>query len=81
MKKNIGISDRIIRFVAFDLLIGASFMGFETPLWAAAIAFFLSLSLIFTVITGYSVLYRLLGISTRDKDLKNPKANQSSDAN
>ena len=73
MKRNIGISDRIIRFVAFDLLIGASFMGFEIPMWAATISFVISLSLVFTVVTGYSALYHLLGISTRDADRKESK--------
>ena len=73
MKRNIGISDRIIRFVAFDLLIGASFMGFEVPMWVATVSFIIGMSLIFTVITGYSALYHILGISTRDEDLKNPE--------
>jgi hypothetical protein len=65
MKRNIGITDRIIRFVIVDLLLGASYLGIEIPPVIGMIAFLISLSLIFTIVFGYSVIYHLLGVSTR----------------
>lgn len=69
MKKNLGLTDRIIRFVAIDLLLGFSFMGFEIPMLYANIAFLLSIALLLTIITGYSPVYQILGISTSEKNL------------
>lgn len=69
MKKNLGITDRIIRFVAIDLLLGFSFMGFDIPMVYATVAFVWSIILILTIITGYSPVYHLLGISTQEKEL------------
>lgn len=66
MKKNIGITDRIIRFVAFDLLLGLSFLGFDIPPTLALWSFGLSMALGLTIILGYSPIYHLLGISTRE---------------
>lgn len=40
-------------------------MGFEIPQTIATLAFLFSLSLLFTIIFGYSFLYHLFGISTR----------------
>jgi hypothetical protein len=65
MKRNVGITDRIIRFVIVDLLLGASYLGIEIPPVLGMIAFLISLSLIFTIVFGYSVIYHILGISTR----------------
>lgn len=69
MKKNIGITDRIIRFVAIDLLLGFSFMGFDIPMYYATIAFVLSMALVLTIITAYSPLYHLFEISTLEKKI------------
>ena len=68
MKKNVGISDRIIRFVFFDLLLGASFMGFDIPPMIAYIAFPLAVYLLITVIFGYSPLYSILKLNTVYKE-------------
>ena len=66
MKKNIGISDRLIRFVLMDLLLGASYYGISLPLFWANLTFIISLGLIFTILIPYSPIYHLLGISTRE---------------
>ena len=63
-----GISDRIIRFVLVDLLLGISLMGMDIPIVMANLAFVLCVILVFTIITGYSPLYHLLGISTRSEN-------------
>lgn len=64
MKKNIGISDRLVRFVLMDLLLGLSYLGMEIPPQILGISFIVSLYLIFTFIIGYSPLYHLFGIKT-----------------
>ena len=65
LKKNIGIEDRIVRFVVMDFLLGASFLGIELdPFWTNA-SFILSIILVITIIIGYSPIYHLLGISTK----------------
>ena len=64
MKKNVGITDRIVRFVAVDLLLGISLMGMDVPAFLANAAFVLSIGLVITIIFGYSPLYHLLGLST-----------------
>ncbi len=69
MKKNVGITDRIIRFVVIDLLLGFSFMGFEIPMIYATTAFVMSIVLAIPMIFGYSPLYHLIGISTIEKEL------------
>lgn len=65
-KKNVGITDRLIRFVAVDLLLGISYLGTEQdPILLSSIAFITSIIIMFPLITGYSILYRLFNISTR----------------
>ena len=64
MKKNVGVTDRIIRFVFMDLLLGMCFWGMNVPAWFANFSFILSLYLIFTMISGYSPIYKLIGLST-----------------
>lgn len=67
MKKNLGIADRIVRFVLVDFLIGSAYMGFEIPgAWSTA-AFIFAIVLVFSIIVGYSPVYHLFGWSTRDK--------------
>ena len=65
MKKNLGITDRIIRFVLFDLLVGASLAGIALPMFVQYITFFGFLYLLLTLIIGFDPIYYLLGISTR----------------
>jgi hypothetical protein len=70
-RKNLSAIDRIVRFVIVDLLLGMSYLGEEIPMILAKIAFILSLILIVTIIVGYSPVYHILGISTREKSEKN----------
>lgn len=67
MKKNIGVTDRIIRFVLFDIIIGLSYLDFNIPPALSMVMFVVVMILLLTVIFGYSLLYQLLGISTREK--------------
>lgn len=78
MKRNVGITDRIIRFVIVDLLLGASYLGIEIPPKLALVSFLLSLSLILTIIFGYSLIYQIFGISTRKAEaVKSPPNSKS----
>ncbi len=67
MKKNLGITDRIIRFVAIDLLLGFSFLGYDIPMYWANTAFVISAFLAITIIIAYSPIYHLFNISTIEK--------------
>jgi len=67
MKKNVGITDRIIRFVFMDLLLGMCLWGMNVPIWFANFSFVLSAYLVFTMITGYSPIYALLNFSTLEE--------------
>ena len=67
MKKNIGITDRIIRFVAIDLLMGFSLSGLEVSAVYTNAAFLLSIGLALTILTAYSPIYHLLGIKTTEE--------------
>ncbi|MBT8230222.1 MAG: DUF2892 domain-containing protein [Saprospiraceae bacterium] len=64
MTKNVGVVDRIIRFVAMDLLLGFTLMGFEIPGYLTNICFIISIYLGFTVLFGLSPIYHFLKIST-----------------
>jgi hypothetical protein len=75
MKKNVGITDRIIRFVAIDLLLGLSFLGFEIPMEYATVAFITAVIIGLPMIFGYSLVYQLMGWSTREEALA--EANKS----
>ena len=68
MIKNIGITDRIIRFVVMDALIGLPFLGMEIPQIFATIGAVLSGVLLITIISGYSPLYHALGFSSKYLD-------------
>ena len=74
MKKNLGVSDRIIRFVLFDLLLGVSYLGLEVPSFVANTTFVFSLFLLLSLIIGYSPLYHLFGLSTVDTKQDNYSA-------
>jgi len=65
-EKNLGITDRIIRFVIFDLLVGASLAGMAMPIFAEYLAFFGFLYLLITLVIGFDPFYYFLGINTKD---------------
>lgn len=67
MKKNTGITDRIIRFVLMDLLLGMSLWGLDVPMWFANTSFILSGYLVFTMLFAYSPLYAVIGFSTLEE--------------
>lgn len=70
MKKNVGITDRIIRFVFMDLLLGMSLWGMNVPAWFTNFSFILSIYLIITIIFGYSPLYHIFDFSTKEDKIK-----------
>ena len=67
MSKNIGISDRIIRFVIADLLLGASLAGMDIPPKLSTLIFIGALLTGLSIVTAYSPIYQLIGIDTRDE--------------
>jgi len=67
MKKNIGISDRIVRFVITDLLLGASLAGMDIPPSLSTLIFFGALLTGVSIVTAYSPIYHILGIDTQDE--------------
>ena len=64
MKKNVGITDRIIRFVFMDLLLGMCLWGMNVPDWFSNLSFIVSIYLVFTILFGYSPIYRLFDFNT-----------------
>lgn len=64
MTKNVGIVDRIIRFVAMDLILGFTLIGNEIPPFLSNLCFIIAIYLGFTVLFGLSPLYRLFKFST-----------------
>jgi len=70
MKKNVGVTDRIIRFVFMDLLLGMCLWGLTVPLWVANISFIVSIYLIITIIFAYSPIYHLLKYDTKEEKIK-----------
>ena len=74
MKKNLGITDRIVRFVIFDVLLGATYLGIELPVGWAYASFIVSVLLLISIITGYSPIYHLIGWNTRNAELKSEKS-------
>ena len=69
MKKNVGITDRIIRFVFMDLVLGMCLWGMNVPNWLANFSFILSIYIVFTILFGYSPLYHAFNFSTREEKL------------
>ena len=67
MKKNIGIADRIIRFVLLDGLLGVPYYGFDISPIVSNLSFVAVILLGITILTGYSPIYHALNIDTRDK--------------
>lgn len=70
MKKNVGITDRIIRFTAVDLLLGFSFLGFDIPFAYANLAFILAIIIALPMIFGYSLIYQIMAWSSLEKELR-----------
>ncbi len=65
MVKNLGTIDRVIRLVIALALLPISFAFYQTNFILAIIAFVLALGTAITVITGFCIVYKLFGISTR----------------
>ncbi|UYZ57548.1 YgaP family membrane protein [Hymenobacter latericus] len=71
MRRNLGLPDRLIRLL-FALMLGTElFLEGQSADMLALLAT-LSVGLLFTGLSGFSPLYALLGLSTRD--LLRPKS-------
>jgi len=66
MKKNMGVLDRIIRFVLFVLVAVLYFTNVISGLWALILGITAAILLI-TSLLGVCPLYMVLGISTRNE--------------
>lgn len=62
MKKNVGLTERIIRIIVGGVILSLAFIGPQTP-WA-----YLGLVPLLTGLTGWCPPYALLGISTCKKE-------------
>jgi hypothetical protein len=62
MKKNVGLTERIIRIIVGGVILSLAFIGPQTP-WA-----YLGLVPLLTGLTGWCPPYTLLGISTCKKE-------------
>jgi len=65
MQKNLGTIDRIIRLIIALGLLYVAFVYYQTNFILAIIAFILALGTAITVITGFCIVYKIFGISTR----------------
>ncbi|MCR4275670.1 MAG: DUF2892 domain-containing protein [Candidatus Wolfebacteria bacterium] len=65
MTKNLSTIDRIIRLIIALGLLYVAFAYYQTNFVLAIIAFVLALGTAITVITGFCIVYKLFGISTR----------------
>ena len=61
MKRNVGLTERIIRIVVGGIILSLAFIGPQTP-WA-----YLGIIPLLTGLTGWCPPYALLGISTCKK--------------
>ena len=68
MYKNLGSSDRLIRFVLMDFLLGFSLSGIDLSPWLANACFMLSMYLLLTMLAAYSPLYYLFGWDTKSAE-------------
>lgn len=64
--KNLGISDRIIRFVLFDFTIGLPLAGGDLPDWLKMTLLITSIILLITIVIAICPFYKIFGISTRN---------------
>lgn len=71
MKKNVGVTDRIIRFVFMDLLLGMCLWGMQVPSWFANFSFIISIYIVFTILFGYSPIYQIFDFTTREDGSEN----------
>ena len=71
--KNLGVTDRIIRFVIVDLLLGTSYLGMDLPQGLLLSAFIASLLLILTILIGYSPIYHAMGWNTLESKPETPQ--------
>lgn len=62
VEKNVGISDRIIRIVIGLALIAIGYLYFAG--WQSIALYVLGAGTLFTGVTGFCSLYKLLGIDT-----------------
>jgi len=65
MKKNLGVTDRLIRFVIFDFTIGLPLAGGEFPEWLKMTLFITGIVLLVTVIIARCPFYKILRINTK----------------
>ena len=52
-----------------DLLLGMCFWGMNVPEWFVNLSFIISIYLMFTILFGYSPLYRLFSFSTIESNI------------
>lgn len=64
--KNLGITDRIIRFVLFDFTIGLPLAGGDFPDWLTTTLFVTSIILLITIVLATCPFYKIFGISTKE---------------
>ncbi len=65
MYKNLGVIDRLLRFILMDFVLGYSLAGLElSDFWADACLLF-SIYLILTILAAYSPIYYLFDWNTR----------------
>ncbi len=64
MKKNVGQTDKIVRYILAPLLVVGGILIFSNITWLAIVMFLLALILVVTSIVGLCPLYMLFGINT-----------------
>ena len=69
VKRNVGTDDRVIRAVAGVVLLVLAFTGFLSPGWTAVSAA-LAVFLLVSAAAGYSILYQVMGWSTRRAEVE-----------
>lgn len=69
MIKNLGVVDRIIRFVLFDLLLTLTYSGLEVSRLLSICLGILSLYVLVTVVIGYSPIYHMLHFNTNNSQV------------
>ncbi|MEO0778428.1 MAG: DUF2892 domain-containing protein [Bacteroidota bacterium] len=77
MYNNLGSSDRLIRFVLMDFLLGFSLSGIDLYPWLANtcfMLFMLSMYLLLTMLAAYSPLYYLFGWDSKSAESVTPSA-------
>ena len=70
MKKNLGVTDRLIRFIFVDFTIAFPLAGGEFPEWLTTTLFITGIVLFITVIIARCPFYKVLGINTNENNDK-----------